>query len=75
MKRDQRLPVVLSQTERAALQRLADADRLSASAVIRRLIWREARERGLLSDDQARLEALAASGDEQGGRGDKISSG
>ncbi len=46
------------------MQRLADADRLSASAVIRRLIWREARERGLLSDDQARLEALAASGDE-----------
>ena len=75
MKRDQRLPVVLSQTERAALQRLADADRLSASAVIRRLIWREARERGLLSDDQARLEALAASGGERGGRGDKISSG
>ena len=74
MKRDQRLPVVLSQTERAALQRLADADRLSASAVIRRLIWREARERGLLSDDQARLEALAASGDEQWGRGGKISS-
>ena len=48
MKRDRRLQVVLSQSEREALQRLADRERLSAAAVIRRLIWREARRCDLL---------------------------
>lgn len=48
MKRDQRFPVVLSKAERATLQRLANQERLSASAVVRRLIWHEARRLGLL---------------------------
>lgn len=51
MKRDRRLQVVLSQTEREALQRLADRERLSAAAVIRCLIWREARRCNLLLPD------------------------
>jgi hypothetical protein len=51
MKRDRRLQVVLSQSERVALQRLADRERLSAAAVIRRLIWREARRCDLLLPD------------------------
>ena len=51
MKRDRRFPVVLSLSERVALQRLADRERLSAAAVIRRLIWREARRCNLLPPD------------------------
>ena len=51
MKRDRRLQVVLSQSEREALQRLADRERLSAAAVIRRLIWREARRCDLLQPE------------------------
>ena len=34
--------LALSPKERAALQRLAERERLSAAAVVRRLIWREA---------------------------------
>ncbi|MBN1815429.1 MAG: hypothetical protein JXA14_26590 [Anaerolineae bacterium] len=55
MRRDQRFPVVLSKGEKAVLQRLAEAERLSSAAVVRRLIWREAQQRGLLSPaDQQR---------------------
>jgi hypothetical protein len=47
MRRDQRFPVLMSQTERKALQHLADHERIPAAAVVRRLVYREARERGL----------------------------
>ncbi len=46
MKR-QRFPVMLSTRERQALLNLADEDGLSAAAVVRRLIRREARQCGL----------------------------
>lgn len=46
MKR-QRFPVMLSTRERRALLNLADEDGLSSSAVVRRLIRREARQCGL----------------------------
>jgi len=47
MRRRQRFPVMLSAKERRALQTLAGEDGLSGSAVVRRLIRREARQRGL----------------------------
>jgi hypothetical protein len=48
MKRDQRFPVVMTRAERTLLNRLALQEHISGAAVIRRLIWREAEERGLL---------------------------
>ena len=47
MRRDRRFPVVLSKRERQALQRLAQAEALSAAAVLRRLIIREAKRQDL----------------------------
>jgi len=57
MKRDQRFPVVLSEEERAVLQRLADEERTPAAAVVRRLIWREADQRATeqLTEDELRV--------------------
>lgn len=55
MKRDQRFPVVLSESERQILDRLANEENLSASAIIRRLIIREAKVRGLLSPIQPQI--------------------
>lgn len=46
--------LVLSDVERAALVALAEHERISAAAVVRRLIWREAEARGLLEDREAR---------------------
>jgi hypothetical protein len=47
VRRDRRFPVVLSKRERQALQQLAQVEALSAAAVLRRLIIREAKRRGL----------------------------
>lgn len=47
-KRDQRFPVVMTKRERKALDCLAHRERISAAAVVRRLIWREAQERGII---------------------------
>ena len=47
MRRDRRLPVVLSKRERQALQQIAQDEALSAAAVLRRFIIHEARRRGL----------------------------
>jgi hypothetical protein len=47
VRRDRRFPVVLSKRERQALQQLAQAEALSAAAVLRRLLIREAKRRGL----------------------------
>lgn len=46
MKRDQRFPVVLSKAERRALDQLAQDELLSAASIVRRLIIREAKQRG-----------------------------
>lgn len=40
--RSERFGLVLSTEERATLQALADREHLSAAAVLRRLLWREA---------------------------------
>jgi hypothetical protein len=49
MKRDQRFPIMMTKREREALDCLAEQERLSAAAVVRRLIWREAERRDLVS--------------------------
>ena len=60
-RRNRKFMLALSPSERGALQRLADQERLPAAAVVRRLIWREAEERGLLlpPDRQGESEAQA----------------
>ena len=47
MKRDRRLPIVMSDEERQALKLLAHSDGLSAAGVLRRLLLMEARLRGV----------------------------
>jgi hypothetical protein len=47
MQKTERFGLVLSPTEREALERLAEQERISAAAVIRRLIWRSAHEQEL----------------------------
>lgn len=46
--------LALSPSERTALDKLASRERLPAAAVVRRLVWNEARRRGLLfgADDK-----------------------
>lgn len=44
MEKSERFGLVLSPAEKAALQRLANHERLPAAAVVRRLIWREAQQ-------------------------------
>ena len=48
MGKSERFGLVLSPAEKAMLQRLAQRERIPAAAVVRRLIWREARECSLL---------------------------
>jgi hypothetical protein len=60
MRRDQRFSVVMSKTERAMLQRLAQHEHIPAAAVVRRLVWREAEERGLLPPTDAQGQAAQA---------------
>jgi len=42
MEKSERFGLVLSPADKAALQRLADRERLPAAAVVRRLIWEAA---------------------------------
>jgi len=51
MEKTERFGLVLAPAEKTALQRLAELERLSAAAVVRRLIWREAKR--LDTDRQA----------------------
>lgn len=52
MEKTERFGLVLSQSEKKALQQLARCERISRAAVICRLVWREAERHGLLSQDQ-----------------------
>jgi hypothetical protein len=47
-RRNMKFMVALSPSERTALRRLADHERISGAAVVRRLIWREAKACGVL---------------------------
>lgn len=51
MKKSERFGMLLSSSERAALDSLADRERISAAAVVRRLIWRRAQELGLATEE------------------------
>jgi hypothetical protein len=46
MDKSQRFGLALSPVEKALVRRLVEHERLSAAAVVRRLIWRAAREAG-----------------------------
>ena len=60
MRRDRRFPVVLSIGERRILDRIAKDEALSAASVVRRLIIREARRRGLWPLSQWQEEVSAS---------------
>lgn len=57
-RRSHKFMVALSPTERTALQHLADRERISAAAVVRRLVWNAARERGLLPINETRTDSV-----------------
>jgi hypothetical protein len=48
----ERFEFVISQAGKAVLQKLAQRERLSAAAVVRRLIWREAERQRLVTAEQ-----------------------
>ena len=48
MNKKERFGMALGKRDKRALYRLAEQDRSSAAAVVRRLIWREAQERGIV---------------------------
>jgi hypothetical protein len=48
MEKTERFGLALSERDKGALFHLADQDRSSAAAVVRRLIWREAQRRGIV---------------------------
>ena len=48
MERSERFGLVLSSVEKKMLQRLAERERISAAVVLRRLVWTEAKRKGLL---------------------------
>ena len=54
MEKSERFGLVLSPREKEALQRLAERERISSGAVVRRLIWRAAEERGIVRVIEAR---------------------
>jgi hypothetical protein len=49
MAKSERFGMLLSPSEKVALEKLAHRERISAAAVVRRLIWREAEELGLVT--------------------------
>ena len=65
MTRSLRFGLVLSLVEKSALYSLARRERISAAAVVRRLIWQEAMRYGLLANgqsEQVRLDRSAEAG-------------
>lgn len=52
MTKSERFGMLLSPSEKAALEELADRERISAAAVVRRLVWKEADRQGLIRSDQ-----------------------
>lgn len=59
-KRDQLTMVALSRLEKRLLSKLADLDACSRSAVIRRLLLQEARQRKLLAEPEPQHFPLSA---------------
>jgi hypothetical protein len=49
MEKTERFGLALSEHDKGALFHLAEQDRSSAAAVVRRLIWREAKQRGIVN--------------------------
>ena len=52
--------MALSPIEKVALQRLAAQERIPLAAVVRRLIWREARRLNIVADQHAQVHAQAS---------------
>ena len=64
MTRSLRFGLVLSLVEKSALYSLARRERISAAAVVRRLIWQEAMRYGLLANGQSEQVRLDRSAEE-----------
>ena len=54
MDKSERFGMVLSPIEKLALQRLAAQERIPLAAVVRRLIWREAKNLNLIAEQETR---------------------
>jgi hypothetical protein len=65
MGKSKRFGLMLSPQEKVALQHLAILERLSAAAVVRRLIWREAARLQLLPMDEENVRSPGLTGDVQ----------
>ena len=52
MDKSERFGMVLSPLEKLALQRLAVQERIPLAAVVRRLIWREAKKLNLIGEQE-----------------------
>jgi hypothetical protein len=66
MEKTERFALVLSPADKAILRHLARRERLSAAAVVRRLIWQEAQRRGLRFPDQSHAAQRGVQGEEVG---------
>ena len=51
--KDQRFDMMLTAADKAALKRLAEAERLPAAAVVRRLIWQAAQQHAVKAGQPA----------------------
>lgn len=56
MEKSERFGLVLSPAEKLALQYLAERERIPAAAVVRRLIWREARRLNIVADQHVQAQ-------------------
>jgi hypothetical protein len=61
MNKSLRFGLVLSPAEKAALRSLANRERLSAAAVVRRLIWHEAKRLNIATDPELAVEMTTES--------------
>lgn len=52
--KDERFNLMLTAADKAALKRLAEAERLPAAAVVRRLVWEAAQQHNLNTGSPAR---------------------
>jgi hypothetical protein len=62
MQKSERFGLVLSPAEKSALWHLAARERISAGAVLRRLVWNEAEKRGLLQGSRQEQEQAQREG-------------
>lgn len=59
--KDERFNLMLSAADKAALKRLAEAERLPAAAVVRRLVWEAAQQHAIQAGQPAQSQYIEVS--------------